>query len=333
LQSIRILEALEISVTGASEIPVLDVSPLIVGDAAGVDALARQLGEACRGIGFFYVTGHGIGGPLIDRTFEQAGAFFALPLEKKMAVAMFRSPHNRGYMPFEGETLDSTKPGDLKETFNLGLELAADDPELLAGVPFRGLNQWPDLPGFRDAMLAYFDAVWALGRQLHRAICRDLGLPERFFDDKLDRPLAILRLLRYPGGAVPKSAEQIGAGAHTDYGNITLLLPDATPGLEVRTRRGTWIDAPSVPGALICNIGDCLMRWTNDVYVSTPHRVRIPDRERYSIAFFLDPNPEADVSVLPGCVTADRPAKYPPTTGAAYLKERLDATQAFRRDM
>mgnify|MGYP002641503977 CR=1 FL=1 len=316
-----------------SDIPILDVSAVVGGDRSGIDVLARRMGEACRGIGFFYVTGHGIDGAATQRTFDMAKAFFSLPLEAKMAVAMANSPHNRGYMPFEGETLDPSRPGDLKETFNLGLELAADDPEVLAGLPFRGVNQWPELPGFRDAMLAYFDAVWSLGRQLHYAICRDLGLDDMFFDDKLDRPLAILRLLRYPGGAVPKTAEQIGAGAHTDYGNITLLLPDATPGLEVRTRQGDWIDAPSVPGAFICNIGDCLMRWTNDIYMSTPHRVRIPEQERYSIAFFLDPNPDADVTVLPACVSDDRPAKYPPTTGAAYLKERLDATQEFRRDM
>ncbi|MEK9662071.1 MAG: 2-oxoglutarate and iron-dependent oxygenase domain-containing protein [Alphaproteobacteria bacterium] len=314
------------------EIPILDVSAVVNGDDAGIDRLADQLGAACRDIGFFYVAGHGLPPVLVERTFAMSKAFFALPLETKLAVDMRNSPHNRGYMPFEGETLDPSKPGDLKETFNLGLELAADDPEVLAGMPFRGVNQWPDLPGFRAAMLDYFDAIWALGRKLHYAICRDLGLDDMFFDDKLDRPLAILRLLHYPGNSVPKHDEQIGAGAHTDYGNITLLLPDATPGLEVRTRHGDWIDAPSVPGAFVCNIGDCLMRWTNDVYVSTPHRVRIPERKRYSIAFFLDPDPDADVTVLPGCVSDERPARYPPTTGAAYLKERLDATQAFRRD-
>ena len=314
-------------------IPILDVSALMGGTDADIAALAERLGEACRDIGFFYVANHGIAPDLIERTFAMSKAFFALPLEAKLAVDMRRSAHNRGYMPFEGETLDPDRPGDLKETFNLGLELAADDPEVLAGMPFRGLNQWPELPGFRDTMLDYFEAIWALGRQLHRAISRDLGLDEAYFDDKLGRPLAILRLLHYPGGSIPKHDEQIGAGPHTDYGNITLLLPDATPGLEVRTRHGEWIDAPSVPGAFVCNIGDCLMRWTNDIYVSTPHRVRIPDRERYSIAFFLDPDPDADVTVLPGCISDDRPARYPPTTGAAYLKERLDATQAFRRDM
>ncbi len=315
------------------EIPILDVSAVTSDDPEGVDALAAQIGDACRNIGFFYVTGHGIDPTILRRSFDMAHAFFALPLEQKMAVAMTLSPTNRGYMPFEGETLDPEKPGDLKETFNLGLNLAADDPEVLAGKPFRGVNQWPDLPGFKDAMLAYYDAVWTLGRKLHFAFSRDLGLDDMFFDDKLDRPLAYLRLLRYPGGAIPKTAEQIGAGEHTDYGNITLLLPDDQPGLEVRTRRGDWIDAPSVPNAFICNIGDCLMRWTNDIYVSTPHRVRIPERERYSIAFFFPPNPEVDISVLPACVSDDRPAKYPPTTVAEYVKQRLDRTQEFRRSM
>lgn len=316
-----------------SEIPILDVSALVQGDPKGVDAVARRIGEACRSIGFFCVTGHGIEPAMMRHTFDKMKAFFALPFEQKIAVTMARSPNNLGYMPLEGETLDPTKPGDLKETFNLGLDLAADDPEILAGKPFRGVNQWPDLPGFKDAMLAYYDAVWALGRKLHFAFSQDLGLDDNFFDDKLDRPLAYLRLLHYPGRAVPKTAGQIGAGEHTDYGNITLLLPDATPGLEVRTRRGDWIDPPVLPNTFVCNIGDSLMRWTNDVYVSTPHRVRIPEQERYSIAFFLDPNPDAVISVLPACVNDDRPAKYPPITGAEYLKERLDATQEFRRSM
>ncbi|MGI9316857.1 MAG: isopenicillin N synthase family dioxygenase [bacterium] len=317
--------------TSQSEIPILDVSAIVQGDPKGIGSLASQIGEACRNIGFFCVTGHGIEPAMMQHTFDMMKAFFALPLEQKMAVSMAKSPNNLGYMPLEGETLDPTKHGDLKETFNLGLDLASDDPEILAGKPFRGVNQWPDLPGFKGAMLAYYDAVWALGRQLHLAFSRDLGLSDNFFDDKLDHPLAFLRLLHYPAGALPKTAGQIGAGEHTDYGNITLLLPDATPGLEVRTRQGAWIDPPAMPNTFVCNIGDCLMRWTNDIYVSTPHRVRIPEQERYSIAFFLDPNPDADVSVLPACVNDDRPAKYPPTTGAKYLKERLDATQEFRR--
>jgi isopenicillin N synthase-like dioxygenase len=113
---------------------------------------------------------------------------------------------------------------------------------------------------------------------------------------------------------------------HTDYGNLTILATDGIAGLQVRTRVGAWIDAPYIPGAFVCNIGDCLMRWTNDVYISTPHRVAIPIQDRYSVAFFLDPNPDARVEVLQGCIAPGAAAKYRPTTGADYLRERLTAT-------
>ena len=314
------------------KIPVLDVSALAGADPAARRRVAAELGHACREVGFFYAAGHGLPEPLLAGAFAAAAAFFALPAEAKAAVAIERSPHNRGYVRLGGESLDPSKPADLKEAFNAGLDLPADDPEVVAGAPFRGVNLWPPaLPGFREAVTAYFDAALALGRRLHRGIALDLGLEEGFFDDKLDRPLATLRLLRYPAAPAAVAEGQAGAGTHTDYGNLTLLATDGTAGLEVRSRDGRWIDAPHVPGAFVCNIGDCLMRWTNDVYVSTPHRVRPPARERLSIAFFLDPNPGAVVAALPTCVGPDRPARYPPTTGAAYLAERLDATYAFRR--
>ena len=173
-------------------------------------------------------------------------------------------------------------------------------------------------------MLAYYDACAALGARLHRAFARDLGLEPDFFADKFDRPMATLRLLRYPAAA----EERIGAGEHTDYGNLTLLATDDVGGLEVRTRAGDWIEAPPRAGAFIVNIGDCLMRWTNDVYVSTPHRVvNRSARERTSIAFFFDPNPEAEVAAIPSCVARGEAARYPPILAADYLKLRLDASQ------
>ena len=180
-------------------------------------------------------------------------------------------------------------------------------------------------------MLDWFDACSALGRGLHRLFARDLGLPEAYFEDKLDRPLATLRILHYPPHPEGADPALRGAGEHTDYGNVTLLVTDGTPGLEVRDRSGAWIAAPHVPGAFVCNIGDCLMRWSNDIYVSTPHRVvNSSGRERYSMAFFLDPNPDALVECLPGCSGPGRPARYPPVTGAEYLRQRLDATYDFR---
>ncbi len=178
-------------------------------------------------------------------------------------------------------------------------------------------------------MLDYFNAAWRTGLLLHEACADDLGLERTYFARHLDRPLATLRLLHYPSRPQHIEAGQMGAGEHTDYGCVTLLATDDAGGLEVRTREGEWLSAPHVPGAFVCNIGDCLMRWTNDLYVSTPHRVVNPaGRERYSVAFFLDPNPEADISCLPGCAGDDRPAKYSPIRGDDYLQGKLDATYA-----
>jgi len=301
-----------------------------------VAALGHELGRAARDTGFFCITGHGIAPLLVNEMFTQSTQFFAQILAAKDALSIRHSPHNRGYVALGEERLDASKPGDVKAAFNIGLDLPPDDPDVLAGKPFRGVNVWPDattLPDFRATMLAYFDACHRLGMRLHRALAHDLGVAENFFDDKLDQPLATLRLLHYPPRPERFEAGQIGAGEHTDYGNITLLATDDAGGLEVRTRSGEWISPPTIAGALICNIGDCLMRWTNDIYVSTPHRVVNPiDRERYSIAFFLDPNPDAVVACLPSCVSSDRPARYAPTTGAAYLKSRLDATYSHREN-
>jgi isopenicillin N synthase-like dioxygenase len=313
------------------ELPVIDVGALRLGDLAARRALAAQVGAACRDVGFFYITGHGVAPALLDETFAAARDFFALPVTRKDNLSIRRSPHNRGYVEMEGERLAADKPGDLKEAFNIGLDLPADHPEVIAGKPFRGINVWLDLPGWRDTALNYFYECWRVGVQLHRAFALDLGLAEDFFTPRLDAPMATLRLLHYPAAHQALAEGQTGAGEHTDYGNVTLLATDGVAGLQVRRRDGTWLDAPAIPEAFVCNIGDCLMRWTNDIYVSTPHRVAPPDRERYSIAFFLDPNPDAEVAVLPGCTGPDRPAKYPPISGAAYLAARLNATYDHRR--
>jgi isopenicillin N synthase-like dioxygenase len=175
-------------------------------------------------------------------------------------------------------------------------------------------------------MLDYFDACLELGRLIHRGFCLDLGLAETFFDEKLSAPMAVLRLLHYPASKGRTRPRQLGAGEHTDYGNLTLLATDGVAGLQLRRRDGVWIDAPSIAGAFICNIGDCLMRWTNDVYVSTPHRVLPPTQERYSIAFFLDPNP--DVVVEP--ISEFGVGKYPPIRVSDYMVQRYNETYPHR---
>jgi isopenicillin N synthase-like dioxygenase len=285
------------------------------------DAFAKDLGRACRDTGFFLLTGHGIAPALTDQILREADRVFDLPTPDKEKLSILRNGQNRGWVAKGTERLDENSGQvDRKEAFNIGLDLEPDDSRVVAGEPFRALNVWPDLPGFRATTLRYFNALWGLGVDLHRAVARDLGLPEHHFCASFDAPLATLRLLRYPPGTGAEG--EIGAGAHTDYGSLTLLLTDGEPGLQVRPRGRDWMDVPHVPGAFVVNIGDCLMRWTNDTYVSTPHRVRPPRHRRRSVAFFLDPNPDAVIAPLPGTGVP----KYPAITGAAYLRARLDAT-------
>jgi isopenicillin N synthase-like dioxygenase len=312
-----------------STIPVIDIAPLLSGAPEQAHAVVAELGHACRDVGFFYIVGHGLPPELRARVFDISRTFFSSPASVKDAAAFSGPSGNRGYIKLGGESLDPTRLSDLKEAFNIGLELAPDDPELVAGARFRAANLWPETPGFRETMLDYFNRVWRLGCDLHRGFALDLGLEPDFFESKLNRPIATLRLLHYPPVTAPPAEGQLGAGVHTDYGNVTLLMTDSVGGLMVQDRSGRWFDAPVIPGAFICNIGDCLMRWSNDVYVSTPHKVVSPKGlDRYSVAFFLDPNPDAMVECLPTCVDANRPARYAPITGADFLRSRLEPTYA-----
>ena len=313
----------------AGAIPVIDIAPLVAGDPSGEREVARLVGSACRGIGFFYITGHGVAPATRARVFAVAAAFFAAPAQVKDAAAFSGPGGNRGYIRLGAERLDPAKPPDQKEAFNIGLELAPDDPELIAGKPFRAANVWPDVAEFRVVMLDYFERLWRLGVLLHRAFARDLGLDPAFFADCFRKPMATLRLLHYPPSDAVPAEGQLGAGAHTDYGNVTLLATDAVGGLMVRDRDGCWHDAPVIPDAFVCNIGDCLMRWTNDTYVSTPHKVvSPPGRDRYSVAFFLDPDPDAVVACLPTCTGPDRQPKYRAVTASDFLRARLAPTYA-----
>ena len=297
-------------------LPLIDASALRAGGSAGLEDLSHRIGAACRETGFFVITDHGVDKSLIDATFAASADFFALPAPVKHEMAIARLGGNRGYVGLGIEALDEKTAADRKEAFNLVWTDGHSRPD----------NVWPDLPAFREVVQRYFDEVLALGRGLHAAFALDLGLGRDFFADKIDRPMATLRLLHYPPRGGQASAGQLGAGTHTDYGNVTLLATDAVAGLQVRRRDGAWIDVPALPGAFVCNIGDCLMRWTNDIYVSTPHRVIEPVAERYSIALFLDPNPEAMVSAIPSCVPEGSAPRYPPITAGAYLQQRFDAT-------
>jgi isopenicillin N synthase-like dioxygenase len=198
-------------------------------------------------------------------------------------------------------------------------ERTADDPDVVAGVRFRGLNQWPaNLPGFRDTVLAYMTAMENLGRRLVPVYAVALGLPADYFDAMFTQPNMIQRLTHYP----PQPAYQdneFSIAPHTDSGFATFLAPSEVPGLAIRLPDGTWFDAPSIPGAFTVNGGDLLKRWTNDRFLSTPHRVvNVSGRHRYAIPFFFDAHPDTMIACLPSCQSADNPAKYPPVTYHDY---------------
>jgi isopenicillin N synthase-like dioxygenase len=312
-------------------LPIIDASGIAQASAERLRALAQDIGRISRDTGFFYIVNHGVPQEAIEEVFAMAQSFFALPEAVKARGAICAQSGNRGYVHLRTEALDPANHVDNKEAFNIGLELDPDDPEIAARIPSRALNPWPDLAGFRRVMVEHYNRMLRLGLDLHQAIAVDLGVSADYFEPFFDKSMSTLRLLHYPP-AQSNAPGQIGAGAHTDYGSLTILATDDAGGLEVRKRDGQWIAAPPIPGAFICNIGDCLMRWTNDVYVSTPHRVANPvGRDRHSIAFFLDANPDALVEVLESCCDQRRPPRYPPIRASDYLAGRFAETYGFKQ--
>lgn len=306
--------------TAARPLPVIDISPLASGDLTKRRAVAALIREACLDRGFFYITGHGVPASLIADVMDAARALFDLPEPIKRAVDKALSPANRGYEPLRGQTLEAGAPADIKEGFYIGEEQPL-------GAFNQGPNQWPmGLPGFDKVMLAYHRKMAVLAERLMGALALSLGLPEAAFTGFCRDPIAILRLLHYP--PQPPSDPGRGAGAHTDFGALTILMQDDIGGLEVYDRAaGAWTPAPPVPGAYVVNLGDLVARWTNDLYRSTPHRVtNRSGRRRYSVPFFFSGAPACSISCLPGCLTLGETPKYPPTTVEAYMKGRYRQT-------
>lgn len=285
----------------ADRIPVIDMSPLVIGtDGAAIAAVAERISAACRAHGFFYVSGHGVDQLLQKRLAQESAAFFARPDAEKAAISMSRGGRAwRGWFPVGGE-LTSGIP-DRKEGLYFGEELSEQDPLVRNGTPLHGPNLFPpDMPGLRAAVLAYIDALSGVGHLLARGIALSLGLPADYFAQRyLARPLPLFRVFHYPPQPSEES-EEWGVGAHSDYGFLTILLQDEVGGLQVRSA-GEWIEAPPVPGTFVCNIGDMLDRLTGGLYVSTLHRVRnLSGRSRMSYPFFFDPGYFSRIEALPG---------------------------------
>lgn len=313
----------------AAHLPLIDVSHLSAADPAARQAVGGALRAACLDKGFFYCTGHGIPQGLIDAVFAETRAFFDLPEDAKRAIDKSNSFCNRGYEPMRGQTLEAGAPPDLKEGFYIGPEMGLDDPRVAARRFNRGPNQWPaDLPAFRPVMRAYFAAMQDLAERLMLGIALSLDLPEDSFAEFCRDPLITLRLLHYPPQPEGAAENEKGAGAHTDFGGLTLLLQDEVGGLQVfDAASGDWIHAQPVPGAFVVNLGDMIARWTNDRYRSTLHRVvNASGRERYSVPFFFSGNPDTRVACLPTCLAPGETPKYPPVTVEDHLRSMYDRT-------
>jgi isopenicillin N synthase-like dioxygenase len=327
-----------------STVPVIDLEPFRQGTPVGKAHVARALDQACLNTGFFSVVGHGIPESLTQDTRRLTADFFALPLdEKNRSIPAARAP--RGYSPPGTRSLSYTKsvaaPPDLQESFAIGpLDPGtppADANAIVAG--FFARNIWPERPsGFEPTMTAYFRAMETLANMLMGIFATALGVNQNFFADKIDRHPSVLRLTYYPAQAEAPLPGQIRSGEHTDYGSLTILRGDDVPGgLQVQRRDGQWQDVHPVPGSFVCNIGDLMMRWTDDYWTSTPHRVVNPPREfaqqdRISLVFFHMPNHDAIIRGIERRGAGAAAAKYPPISCAEYFAARYLRSERQRLD-
>ena len=313
-----------------TRVPVIDVAAL-AGDERGRRAVAREIGRACEDIGFFTVVGHGVDETLVRRMYDVSRAFFDLPLAEKLRVRRPKPEQSRGYIGLGEENLaysvgrDTT---DLKEFFAIGPVDVPAAPYYTAPAAYPSFapNVWPERPAaLRGIYTDYYRAMERLAARLMRAFALALDLREDFFADKTDRHISGIRVINYPDQPEAPAAGQLRAGAHSDYGALTILKAENVPGgLEVLNRAGEWVAVVPVADSFVINLGDLMMHWTNDRWISTLHRVANPPRDaalgsrRQSIVFFYQPNYDALIECLPGCGSAAHPPKYAPVTSGEH---------------
>jgi hypothetical protein len=305
-------------------IPILDLGPYLAGKPGADHALAEQLRWASENVGFYFITNHGVPQPLIDRTFAEAARLHALPMAEKQKLLINKD--QIGYLPMGGAKMRSSDVNrntrhDLNEAFFIRRDRTPDDPDVIAGKPWRGPNQWPPedlLPGFRQNVMEYWHRMEALGQSMLPLYDLALGMPQGWFRERFEGAHINLRLSHYPPSLAAED-NQFGIAPHTDSGFMTFLPQSAVPGLEIMTVTKKWITAPAMPGTYLVNTGDILHQWTNKRFRSTPHRaINRSATDRYAIPFFYDPNTDTVIECLPGCSSADNPPRYPARTFAEY---------------
>ena len=318
-------------------IPVIDLSSALGGSDVQRLKTAREIDKTCTELGFFTIKGHGVPTKVMTDLRDKANAFFALPLEEKLRAAHSNPAMPRGYRALGLEALSHgnaiATPADLKEYYHIGRERWPEYEYFSSeeGSRYFIPNLWPRQPeGFGEAAERYYGAVETLCSQMMELTALALGMPETFFADKIDKHITAMRINFYPEQTAAPKPGQLRAGDHTDYGLLTILNGENVPGgLQVKTRSGKWIDVETDPDTFVVNIGDLLMRWTNDHWVSNVHRVVNPPdsvaarSKRLSIAFFHHPNYDTMVE----CIAPPGKAKYPPVSSGDYRDEKYKQTR------
>ncbi|MFW0794147.1 2-oxoglutarate and iron-dependent oxygenase domain-containing protein [Gordonia sp. CPCC 205515] len=317
-------------------VPIVDISCYVDPHGSPTDRarVAAELDNACAGVGFIQIVGHGIGRATVAALTAALDEFYALPLDVKKRYT--RPGENRGYSPPKSESLSmslgvaaANQMNDFYEAFTVGAERGWFPHVDLPATSYPD-NTWPAAAGgFRPAVEAWFDAAWAVSRTLLTAFADALGLTPGYFDPLTDHSIDALKLNNYtlPEGEIELAGELTGMGAHTDFGILTVLRADRVPGLQVLDHDGTWHDVQPVDGALLVNLGDAMARWTNDRWRSTVHRVDPPVVDgriirRRSAAFFFDGNHDAVIETLPGCADVGGPG-YEPITIGEHISAKL----------
>lgn len=324
-----------------THIPLIDMQRFYRGDPAERAALAREVDEACRDSGFLTITGHKIAPELVADLLTVARDFFSLPVEEKMKLAAPPDTMLRGYAPFQAHRLARSRgvetPPDLREIFSLGRPSIQPghkviDPE---AAPFYRPDLWPEQPArFREVYTRYYELIDQLAADLMQVFALALGLPGDYFADKINDNFAALNTFHYPPQAEAPKEGQLRAGAHSDFGSLTILLQEPNAGgLEVMGKDGNWHYLPPQPGRFVINIGDLMAQWTNDRWCSTLHRVVNPPGEvvtqqsRISVGFFCHPNYETMMECIPTCRAADGSSKYPPVKAGSYMRAKINAVR------
>ncbi len=308
-------------------LPVIDLSGLFSGDPADKARIAAELGDAARTSGFFYITGHGIPQAQIDAMFAASKQFHEMPRSFKMRWWSGFTTNHRGYVPFEENGADFPKIINMNEAWDMSYEAPADHPDYLAKWLMTGPNVWPDLPGWKETVSGYYDAVFGLGLRLMDALALELGVEPEELTRHITYPTSQLRMLRYVANDLPATKDVVGIASHSDFECFTILLQGG-PGLQVMNADDVWIEAPPIPGCFIVNIGDIFETWSGGQFKSTQHRVVNTGNERYSFPLFFGLDYHAVVEPLEKFRTPEVVAKYPPMKAGEHLMQMT--IKAFR---